>query len=65
VAGERFGADVAQRDAQPVLLELVGDIEDELVGGAEARGALRGGDDDRARIVEEARPADSGIDCAL
>jgi hypothetical protein len=62
VPRERLGAHVAQRDLELVLLELVGHVEDELVGGAEAGGALRGGYDHRARVVEEAGPAFGGAD---
>ena len=65
VPGKRFGAHIAERDPEPVLLELVRDVEDELVGRAETARALRGSHDDRTRVVEEARPAHGGLDRAL
>src|SRR5207249_8837255 len=42
--------------------QVVGDVEHELVRGAEASGALGGADHDRARVVHEASPAFSRVD---
>ena len=58
VAEERLRRDERDRHAvcEAGLAELVAGVEQELVGRAEARAALRGADDDRAGVLQEALP---------
>ena len=65
VPGEGFGAHVGHRHPQPLLLQVVGDVEHELVGRAESGRALRRPDDNRPGIVQEASPALRGVDGAF
>ena len=63
VPEERLGRDVGELDLllETGLAQLVGDVEQVLVGRAEASGALGGTDDDVARVVEEPSPAFAGV----
>ena len=62
VPEERLGRD--EGDGRYVgeagLVDLVLDVEEELVGGAEAGAALGGADDDGSRVGEEALPCLAG-----
>ncbi len=55
---ERLGGDERDRRdlLEPGLLDLVLGVEQELVGGPEARAALRGADHDRPRVLQEPIP---------
>src|SRR5215472_2652151 len=61
---KRLGGDVGELDLplQAGLAQLVGDVEQVLVGGAEAAGALGCADDDVAGRLKEPPPARTGPD---
>ena len=63
VPEERLRRDVGQVDLllETGLAQLVGHVEQVLVGGAEAAGSRGGTDDDVARVVQEPPPALAGV----
>jgi hypothetical protein len=65
VPRERLGADVGDRHLQLLLAQVVGGIEEELVGGAEAGRALGCGDHHRTGVVHQPCPALGGVDRPL
>src|SRR6266540_4759322 len=62
LAEEGLGGHVADRHPllEPVLAQLVGDVEHELVGGPEAPGALSGDDHHWSGIGQQPLPAFGG-----
>ena len=62
MAQERLGGHIGDRRPllEAVSAELVGEVEDELVGGAEAAGALGGGHHHRPGVGQQPLPAVGG-----
>jgi hypothetical protein len=62
VAQERLGGHIGDRGplGEAVLAELVGEVEDELISGAEAAGALGGGHHHRPGVGQQLFPAVGG-----
>ena len=67
VPEERLRGDVGQLDLllQPGLAQLVGDVEEELVGRAEAAGTLGGADHDVAGVGRGSAASLPGVDGVL